>query len=132
MGLEAKLEAFDRHPSQIIFFCGHDPECLVFSSNRAAQRAKRNVEKYYAVVGVLEEMTKSVAVFENYIPKYFKNASNTYQDILITTNDEELNKNLYKPRVPQKALEELRHNFSLEIDFYNFCKSRLQKQYLIL
>ena len=84
------------------------------------------------LVGVLEEMTKSVAVFESYIPKFFINASNTYQDIVISTNKDRLNKNVCRPRVLKKFLGDMRHNFSLEIDFYNFCKSRLHKQYLLM
>ena len=43
LGLEEELGYFSRHPSQITFFCGHDPECLVFGSVRAAQQAKQNV-----------------------------------------------------------------------------------------
>ena len=38
------------------------------------KEAKKNVEKYYAVVAVAEEMENSMKVFEEYIPKYFKNA----------------------------------------------------------
>ena len=131
MGLEEKLDSL-RHPSQITFFCGHDPECLVFNSITAAQRAKKNIEKYYAVVGVLEEMKKSINVFERYIPKFFNNASKTYEYILNRTNNEGVNKNVCKPHVSTETLMLLKHNFSLEIDFYNFCKSRLHKQYLIL
>ena len=131
LGLEEKLNS-PRHPSQITFFCGHDPKCLVFNSIAAAQLAKKNVERYYAVVGVLEEMKKSIRVFEMYIPKFFNNASKTYEYILNRTNNEGVNKNVCKPQVPTETLALLRHNFSLEIDFYQFCKSRLHKQYLIL
>ena len=49
---------------------------------------KKNVEKYYAVVGVLEEMEKSLHVFEKYIPSVFYNASKAYQYIIQRTNDE--------------------------------------------
>ena len=43
------------------------------------QKAKRNVEKYYAVVGVLEEMNKTLTVLEHYIPRFFAGASDIYQ-----------------------------------------------------
>ena len=132
LGLEEELGYFSRHPSQITFFCGHDPECLVFGSPKAAQQAKQNVEKYYAVVAILEEMKKSMYVFEQYIPKMFNNASKIYEEIMSKNDVKMINKMYIKPHVQSKTLEMLKQNFSLEIDFYNFCKSRLHKQYLIL
>ena len=51
-----------------------EPECEIFGSRQALEIAKRNVEKYYAVVGVLEKMQESLEVLENYVPAFFKNA----------------------------------------------------------
>lgn len=42
------------------------------------QKAKRNVEKHYSVVGVLEEMDVTLKVLENYIPRFFTGASQVY------------------------------------------------------
>jgi hypothetical protein len=44
----------------------------VFGSPTALARAKSNVEKYFAVVGVLEWLDKSLGVMEKYVPRYFK------------------------------------------------------------
>ncbi len=44
----------------------------------ALRRAKENVEKHYAVVGVLEELNKTLTVLEHYIPRYFKGAKDVY------------------------------------------------------
>ena len=44
--------------SQIAVFCGSKEKCSQFGSKEALKEAKRNVEKYYAVVGVTEEMEK--------------------------------------------------------------------------
>ena len=44
----------------------------------ALRRAKENVEKHYAVVGVLEELIKTLTVLEHYIPRYFKGAKDVY------------------------------------------------------
>ena len=64
----------------------HHPESLTpsppgsaFNSETAMQKAKRNVEKYYAVVGVLEEMNKTLAVLEHYSPRFFAGAAEIYQ-----------------------------------------------------
>lgn len=42
------------------------------------KRAKENVEKSYAVVGVLEELNKTLTVLEHYVPRFFKGALDTY------------------------------------------------------
>lgn len=56
------------------YFCMLSP----FNSEGALERAKRSVEKHYAVVGVLEDFNVTLTVFEHYIPKFFKGASNVY------------------------------------------------------
>ena len=95
--------------------------------------AKRNVEKYYAVVGVAEDMKKSMIVFENYIPKYFNNAMRFYDEFMRATENEGMNKNIFQPsRIPQYIINQLMKNFSMEIDFYTFCKARLHQQYITL
>lgn len=42
------------------------------------QRAKRNVDEHYAVVGILEEMDVSLQVMEKYIPRFFSGATEIY------------------------------------------------------
>ena len=37
-----------------------------------------NVESHYAVVGVLEDLNKTLTVLEHYVPRFFKGALNTY------------------------------------------------------
>ncbi len=44
----------------------------MFGSPEALAKAKENVEKYFAVVGVLEWLDKSLEVLEHYVPRYFK------------------------------------------------------------
>ena len=41
-----------------------------------------------------------------------------------------INRNIYKPPVSQHVKNILRKNFTNEIDFYEFCKQRLHKQYV--
>lgn len=43
-----------------------------------------------------------------------------------------INKNLFKPPVEEKIKDFVRKNFTKEIEFYEFCKQRLHKQYLAL
>jgi dermatan/chondrotin sulfate uronyl 2-O-sulfotransferase UST len=108
------------------------PDCNGFETEKALQRAKENVEKHYAVVAVLEEMNKSLYVFEKYIPKFFRNSRNLYDNLMKNTRENGVNKNLYKPKMSKELRTLLMQNFTMEIDFYEFCKARLQKQYLAL
>lgn len=49
----------------------------------ALKSAKANVERYYPVVGILEEINATLEVFENKIPYFFKGVQNKYyRDIL--------------------------------------------------
>ena len=67
-------------PLQISFYCGHEPECDEFGSEAALSIAKRNVEKYFAVVGVLELLDLSLEVLENYVPRFFQVRQTTKQE----------------------------------------------------
>ena len=111
-----------------------------------------NVEKHYAVVGILEELNKTLTVLEHYVPRFFKGALNTYwskrdstiqlmyRSILnysFSFSDEvhmysKINRNIYKPPVAEATKEIVRKNFTREIEFFEFCKQRLHKQYLAL
>lgn len=57
-----------------LIFCFSSP----FNSEGSLERAKRSVEQHYAVVGVLEDFNVTLTVFEHYIPKFFRGASNVY------------------------------------------------------
>merc|ERR1712223_1598188 len=77
-----------------------------FNTEIAMRKAKENVEKHYAVVGVLEELNKTLTVLEHYVPRFFKGAKDVYW------NEVQI--------------------FSRELEFFDFCKQRLHKQYLAL
>ena len=49
-----------------------------FNTEIALRLAKENVEKHYAVVGVLEELNKTLTVLEHYVPRFFKGAKDIY------------------------------------------------------
>ena len=58
----------------------HNNEFLFsgFNTEIAMRRAMHNVESHYAVVGVLEDLNKTLTVLEHYVPRFFKGALNTY------------------------------------------------------
>ncbi|EDV97963.1 GH14413 [Drosophila grimshawi] len=125
-----KYSVVDRVPDfrrQSLFFCGNHVDCLPFNTPHAVQVAKRNVEVEYAVVGTWEQANLTLTVLEKYVPRYFNHARFLYN----------LHKLSYSKRYRRYAVDAdvlamVRRNFTLEYDFYYFCKQHLYKQYLAL
>ena len=62
--------------------------CVHFDSVFALQRAKRNVEAFYPVVGVLERMEDTLEVMEAVLPNLFvKGISETYTGTTLNRSD---------------------------------------------
>jgi len=125
-----KRDGFGDHRRQTMFFCGHSDHCTGFNTEIALRKAKENVEKHYAVVGVLEELNKTLTVLEHYVPRFFKGAKDIYYNQIQKYSH--INRNIYKPSVEEATKEVVRKNFTREIEFFEFCKQRLHKQYLAL
>ena len=87
------------------------------------------VEKYYSVVGILEKWKESLEVMEHYVPRFFTNVTTAYK---LYMKDKPKNKNNIKPKVSKKIKDLVAANFTVEIDFYEFCKQRFYKQYLAM
>jgi len=125
-----RRDGFGDHRRQTMFFCGHADDCTGFNTEIAMRKAKENVEKHYAVVGVLEELNKTLTVLEHYVPRFFKGAKDVYwNEIQIFSR---INRNIYKPPVAEETKDIVRKNFTRELEFFDFCKQRLHKQYLAL
>ena len=57
--------------------------------------------------------------------------------LLFTISDEmknfrSINRNIYKPSVSEATKEIVRQNFTRELEFFDFCKQRLHRQYMAL
>ena len=112
------------------FFCGHDDVCNTVFSREALARAMKNVEERYAVVGVTEMFDKSLEVLEAYIPRYFAGAKAMYHNRVKFAFHQ--NKNIYKRKPVPEVRQLLKANFTVEYEFYEFCKQRLEKQHALL
>ncbi|CAL4067732.1 unnamed protein product [Meganyctiphanes norvegica] len=117
-----------RYGHTVEFFCGHEENCIIFGDYEGMQRAKKVVETEFAVVGILEDWDKTLAVLEHYIPRFFKGVTQVYKDKL-QDNKQLTNMNFYKPKVDPKAIDYLRKNFTVEAEFYDFLRQRLDQQY---
>lgn len=130
-----------------MFFCGHDEACTPFNTDGALQRAKLAVEKHYAVVGVLEDLNTTLKVLEHYVPRFFQGATEIYYGNKTVINISSpfsqlisdqisrystINRNTFKPPVDEDVKDIVRKNFTKEIEFYEFCKQRMHKQFKAL
>ncbi len=90
------------------FFCGQSKECQILGSDWALAKAKENIEKWYLVVGILEDFNGTLAILEDKLPRFFRNATTLYNTYL---------------RGIQVRLPSL-----LKVNFYPFiCQRTLQK-----
>ena len=64
--------------SKFVLSSNRSPFPRGFNTEIAMRKAKENVEKHYAVVGVLEELNKTLTVLEHYVPRFFKGAKDVY------------------------------------------------------
>lgn len=107
------------------------------------------MEREYAVVGTWEHTNETLAVLEAYVPRYFADASKMYYckysratfwvhllhlfaSFPAGMHGEKANDNPMKPRIRSEIIDLVRRNFTREIEFYQFCRQRLHKQYLAL
>ncbi|XP_076366493.1 uncharacterized protein LOC143255146 isoform X3 [Tachypleus tridentatus] len=111
----------------IPYFCGHKEECMSLNNRAALELAITNVKKYYVVVGVLEEMNKTLAVLEGYIPRFFKGAPKLY-----SIKPKVQNQNFRKKKVSEEIKKILKKNLTMEYEFYKFICKRLYDQYKLL
>ena len=97
-----------------------------FNNKKALEVAKVNVMKHYAVVGVTEMWEESLEVMEHTLPFFFSGVTEIYREQ--QTHRRNQNQNFHKGFVSEEVKDIVRRNFSREIEFYEFCKKRLQVQ----
>ena len=105
--------------------------CEKYESESALEIAKSNVERYFAVVGIMERWQESLQLLEHYVPAYFKNARTIYNGAY-KNNKENVNRNNFKQETPQYIKDIISENFTKELEFYEFCKQRFQQQLLAI
>ncbi|XP_055943057.1 heparan sulfate 2-O-sulfotransferase pipe-like [Argiope bruennichi] len=121
------LEGHNYSVLQLPYFCGQEPECQMLNDDGALQKAKQNIEKYYAVVGTLEDMNMTLQVLEAVLPHFFRGAYHVYHNLGVHRNQ-----NLHKEHVKEEVKEVLRANLTAEYELYYFVQQRLYQQYQTL
>ena len=121
---------YEDYRSQVMFFCGNEPDCIEFNSDRALKKAMSVVEEEFSVVGILEDLNGTFTAMERYVPRFFNGIGSTYQDSKEGTKNKNYNPN--KKQITEHLRRTLQHKFSNDFEFYDFCKQRLHKQYMAL
>eukprot|EP00092_Neocalanus_flemingeri_P005903 GFUD01006354.1.p1 GENE.GFUD01006354.1~~GFUD01006354.1.p1 ORF type:complete len:442 (+),score=100.05 GFUD01006354.1:171-1496(+) len=114
-------------PSDVLlYFCGHDEECTQLGNPLALQRAKHNVDKNFAVVGLLEHLNETMTVLEYKLPRFFQGVQKLYKK----QKNEVMNKNSVKSSsVSKQVRSALKQRLSSEYELYSHIKQKLFKQY---
>merc|ERR1712062_660333 len=89
------------------------------------QNEKLNIEKWYPVIGTLEDLETTFFVLENKLPQFFKGISKIYFEEL---NEPHKNRGRARRSLPKEALDILRGKLSQEYELYQFIKQRLKSQ----
>ncbi|KAH8408065.1 hypothetical protein KR222_008436, partial [Zaprionus bogoriensis] len=118
------------HKRQSLFFCGHAPLCEPFNIPAAIARAKHNVERDFAVVGSWEDVNVTLTVLEHYVPRFFRGVTELYFETKYGFALSHYNH--WKPQISEHIKSIVRANFTMEYEFYNFCKQRLYRQYFAI
>ena len=105
----------------IPYFCGHDIFCRRHNYLPALQVAKSNIESYFSVVGILEDLSTTLYVFQLYLPRIFGNITSYVTTNLVTNNNDHED-------ASDEVRKELESYLKLEIDLYTFIKQRLIRQ----
>ncbi|XP_043193670.1 heparan sulfate 2-O-sulfotransferase pipe-like [Amphibalanus amphitrite] len=105
------------------YFCGHEAVCREFNNRAALQRALENLEKKYAVVGILETLDRSLQVFQAFVPMYFRNAVKLFDKSPLKSNT-----NQHEPATAAVE-EELASRLWADIELYRLAEQRLYLQY---
>lgn len=87
-------------------------------NRKAINVAKYNAERFYSVIGITELLELSIAVMEQFLPRFFKGAK-LIKNAKLTPNKKPLS-SAAKIRLTQKL--------GMDMEFYDFAYQRLLKQ----
>lgn len=102
------------------------------------------MEKYYPVVGILEELNVTLEILEHKIPYFFKGVQDVYKKQLLSkcfsyvfdwwrfSFISEVYKKKKKPKIMEVVQKKLKETLVKEYEFYEWIKSRLFRQLQIM
>ena len=106
------------------YYCGSAPICTKGEKFDVLQRAKYNVEAYYSLVGMAQDLKRSFELLEVLLPRYFSGVKSIFnQDI-------EFNKNKHAA-IKNSTINAMMKIPAIqgEFEFFHFAQQRFEKQY---
>ncbi|XP_066996205.2 heparan sulfate 2-O-sulfotransferase pipe [Anabrus simplex] len=110
----------------IPYFCGQEEWCMLLNNERALEKAKANVDRYFPVVGVLEELNATLYVLERRLPYFFRGIQKIYFEELSEPHMNRNNKHLHN--IPKEVRSRLEETLKTEYEFYTWIRARLLLQ----
>lgn len=111
------------------YFCGHN--CNAKYRTESVTVAKKHIDDYYVLVGLIEEFEATLLLLEVFLPSYFKGARDAWEKV----RKKEAYSTIRKDELTDEAKYKLRYKLLKdEYDVYNHVKERfdqLKKKYLI-
>ena len=110
--------------TQVHYFCGHEYDCGRLNNRAALERAKNNIERYFKVVGILEDFELSLKVMETALPKFFNGAAKMYSN----SSKKSHNKGKSHVILTQENERLLRDKWAVDYELLDFVRKRLYDQ----
>lgn len=134
MSLDECVEKFRRECTTPIwhtvpYLCGNKPVCNE-RTEAAIQETKRNIERNYYTIGVLEELKTFLKFLEKSLPQYFDGVYDIYMANAIRNDTHTLNKKSVKDTTRSFLAENT--PLQLEYEIYHFVRARFRKQVQML
>ena len=108
----------------IPFFCGQEVHCLK-PSRRALEQAKGNVDKYFPLVGYVENLGDFFKLGQVLWPQFFNGSYQNYSSGKFTSHKTKARRTEPSDEVKQI----MRKKMSLEYEFYEWIKQRFHCMY---
>ncbi|CAF1533167.1 unnamed protein product, partial [Didymodactylos carnosus] len=124
---ELCLKAIQGVSNVVPFFCGQHPDCQRID-DWSLKRAKQNINQFYTVIGITEDLYKFFYVLEKLLPLYFKNVCLLYMKEGSERAENQLYSK-YKKKPSNDTIAILRRYLTHEYDLYDYVKSRFYTQY---
>lgn len=106
--------------TMLLYFCGNEPQCKIYG-RYALVRAKQNVEQYYTVLGLTEDLRSFFKLLELHYPRMFMGGSKRFKKVAPLNVNSKRPKKKIKETTRQKLRDVLQH----EYEFYDFVQQRL-------
>ncbi|XP_076803192.1 uronyl 2-sulfotransferase-like [Clavelina lepadiformis] len=113
-------------PKTLAFFCGNHKDCRT-DSQWTLDEAKKNVEKHFTVVGIVEDYNNTLKLLEKTFPKFFGGMFPIYQKMK-SKHDLPHARTAHKVDPPQYVKAKLREELHFQVEFYEFVRKRFYEQ----